>query len=216
VQNGCARGSHGNTIFWPDSVIYATQDARANLAANLLGVEIKEVTRDTLLGFDEVALQQVEGVLEGIVTVAVWLDRKGVLGGENFAYALVCKREVARERFPVPEGVPQWVYDPTREGRLCVWGFSAATIDSITEPCSERQRKFAIENTKKDLSKAIAVSHKAAFLFYLDRLTTAPSEEEIEWAKQRAENAEVVEEWCDRDGRGPLQDKIVYYCLMCL
>jgi len=223
IPSGCALGTSGNTIFWPDSITYATQNARASLAANLLGVDIKNITKDITIGdwsrVDEVVLQKVEGVLKDTVTVALWIDRAGILDAKDFAYAMVCERKVAKEvrqKLPVSQGVPDWIYDPKRDDRLCVWGFSAATIDSIVEPCSERQRNFAVQNTKREMARSIAVSHKAAFFFYLDRLVTAPSEEDIEWAKQKAEQAEVVEAWCDKDGHGPLQDKIVYYVLMCL
>jgi|GEM_PF-2133577 len=226
VPSGCAVGTSGNTIFWPDSIKYATQNARANLAANLLGVKIKDITVDIVKGEwsrrQEVVLQKVEGLLRDIVTVGIWIDRRGVLEGKDFAYAMVCERKVAQEvrkKLPIPQGVPEWIYDPKKEGRLCVWGFSAATIDSIAEPCSQRQRNFAIQNTKEEMAKAIGVAHKAAFFFYLDRylekFEIAPSEEVIEWAKEEAEKAEVVAEWCDKDGRGPIQDEVVYYILMC-
>ncbi len=191
-----------------DSVHWAEEDARGNLASQLLGVNIKDMAVISNDDFDEVTLQKVTGVLSDIRIVALWVDGGGSCSECGTSYAMACLRSASPVGVGM-RGVPDWLFNLPKD-RTCAIGACGPTI------VPETQEQNVVCEAQERLASQLCVGVEAARVDGVPGPQSASVENVPDWATQKAAGATVSEKWLDEDGIGPLQEPGVLYALVCL
>lgn len=205
---GCALGTRGPTIRLFDSVRWAAEEARANLASSLLGVSIKNIFVITGDTFKEVSLERVKGVLSDVIIVAQWIDRGGQISEPGTSYALACTRQAART-IRISGNAPDWVLNVPTD-RICAIGTCGTTIRP------EDQHIYVLEDARERLAESISVHIEAARSYGVPGINIGGLETIPDYALERAASGTIREKWLDEKGEGPLQEPSTLYALICV
>ena len=211
--SGCAVGFSGPTLDPSDAIRRARTHSLENLAAEVLGVEVRSELRLTESGSSEITEQAISGVIERSRIVAMTsIEQPEDISRLREVYALACPNERRTRGIRHPE-LPDWILNVPREpGRLCATGIGGPTW------YPQRQQEAALRDARSALALAIESRIETRTLDSGRGLAhVSSSSESTERAREHASQVQALEaKWLDPDGRGPLALEGVLYGLACV
>jgi hypothetical protein len=218
----CALGMSEPTLNPTDAIMNAVQDARVNLANEIRGSEIKNVSVTINDKHREVTLEKSETSFSDSRIYGIWRDKNGAMnaGKKDITYAVACigdngEQEAKRMLPHAFRGrLIQWILEPpVNKEQVCALGISGPTLNP------EDRKQNAFQDAKNHLAATIQlhidmirleVVPEGIFLFSAD-------DEPAAWAKNLAGKRSLFKKlWVDEKGEGPAGEKGFAYALACI